>query len=146
MWNLSLSGRQHEVRYFTTVPFINQSTSFLLLIIHTSICHVLSHNSIGPIINWYFRFRVELCSFSGYKIHPGHGKRMVKVDGRVCSYMCCAINSLYCVSLYIENVCHYVSSIYRLINVLYTFIITKKLNGECIILRYFKFNPFPTFF
>ncbi|CAK9295500.1 unnamed protein product, partial [Gordionus sp. m RMFG-2023] len=26
---------------------------------------------------------LELCSFSGYKIYPGHGKRLVKVDGKV---------------------------------------------------------------
>nr|AIU94832.1 60S ribosomal protein [Phragmatopoma lapidosa] len=26
--------------------------------------------------------KIELCSFSGYKIYPGHGKRCVKVDGR----------------------------------------------------------------
>lgn len=30
-----------------------------------------------------FLLRLELCSFSGYKIYPGHGKRMVKADGKV---------------------------------------------------------------
>lgn len=25
----------------------------------------------------------EICSFTGFKIHPGHGKRMVKSDGRL---------------------------------------------------------------
>merc|ERR1712062_880683 len=24
----------------------------------------------------------DLCAFSGYKVYPGHGKRLVKVDGR----------------------------------------------------------------
>ena len=27
--------------------------------------------------------RVELCSFSGHKIHPGHGRRLIRVDGKV---------------------------------------------------------------
>merc|ERR1719365_226856 len=31
--------------------------------------------------------KVELCSFSGYKIYPGHGKRMVRVDGRVYNFL-----------------------------------------------------------
>lgn len=28
-------------------------------------------------------FRLELCNYSGLKIYPGHGKRVVKVDGKV---------------------------------------------------------------
>ncbi|KAL5010692.1 hypothetical protein ScPMuIL_012997 [Solemya velum] len=31
--------------------------------------------------------KIELCSFSGYKIYPGHGKRMVKTDGRVFQFI-----------------------------------------------------------
>merc|ERR1712141_424019 len=31
--------------------------------------------------------RIELCSYSGYKIYPGHGKRMVKADGRVFNFL-----------------------------------------------------------
>merc|ERR1719297_378223 len=31
--------------------------------------------------------RVELCSYSGYKIYPGRGKRMVKADGRVFNFL-----------------------------------------------------------
>ncbi|VDD88031.1 unnamed protein product [Enterobius vermicularis] len=27
--------------------------------------------------------KIETCCFSGYKIHPGHGKRLVKADGKV---------------------------------------------------------------
>ncbi|CAJ0570673.1 unnamed protein product, partial [Mesorhabditis spiculigera] len=27
--------------------------------------------------------KVETCCYSGYKIYPGHGKRSVKVDGKV---------------------------------------------------------------
>lgn len=27
--------------------------------------------------------KIELCAFSGYKIYPGHGKRLVKADGKV---------------------------------------------------------------
>ncbi|GAB6032550.1 60S ribosomal protein L24 [Chamberlinius hualienensis] len=26
--------------------------------------------------------KLELCSYSGYKIYPGHGKRLIKVDGK----------------------------------------------------------------
>merc|ERR1712018_741853 len=28
------------------------------------------------------KMKVELCSFSGFKIYPGHGKRVIKTDGR----------------------------------------------------------------
>ena len=31
--------------------------------------------------------KIELCSFSGYKIYPGHGKRMVKADGKVFQFI-----------------------------------------------------------
>ncbi|KAF7493791.1 60S ribosomal protein L24 [Sarcoptes scabiei] len=31
--------------------------------------------------------KIELCSFSGYKIYPGHGKRLVKTDGKVFLFM-----------------------------------------------------------
>lgn len=26
--------------------------------------------------------KVELCAFSGYKIYPGHGRTLVKIDGK----------------------------------------------------------------
>lgn len=32
---------------------------------------------------YLFCFRIGLCAYSGYKIYPGHGKTMVKVDGKV---------------------------------------------------------------
>jgi len=31
--------------------------------------------------------KVELCTYSGYKIYPGHGKRMVKADGKVYQFL-----------------------------------------------------------
>ncbi|KAJ8315634.1 hypothetical protein KUTeg_007784 [Tegillarca granosa] len=31
--------------------------------------------------------KIELCSYSGYKIYPGHGKRMIKTDGRVFQFL-----------------------------------------------------------
>ncbi|KAH3729347.1 60S ribosomal protein L24-like [Dreissena polymorpha] len=31
--------------------------------------------------------KIELCSFSGFKIYPGHGKRVVKTDGRVFQFI-----------------------------------------------------------
>ncbi|XP_078416588.1 large ribosomal subunit protein eL24, partial [Cetorhinus maximus] len=31
--------------------------------------------------------RVELCSFSGYKIYPGHGKRYARIDGKVFQFL-----------------------------------------------------------
>ncbi|KAL3881430.1 hypothetical protein ACJMK2_027872 [Sinanodonta woodiana] len=31
--------------------------------------------------------KIELCSFSGYKIYPGHGKKVVKTDGRVFQFL-----------------------------------------------------------
>lgn len=27
-------------------------------------------------------FRLEICSYSGYKVYPGHGKRAIRADGR----------------------------------------------------------------
>ena len=38
---------------------------------------VIVHNVV------YLFYRLELCNFSGYKIHPGHGKRFVRIDGKV---------------------------------------------------------------
>merc|ERR1711976_623226 len=37
-----------------------------------------------------FRFnkmKIDLCNFSGYKIYPGHGKKVVKVDGRAFQFI-----------------------------------------------------------
>lgn len=31
--------------------------------------------------------KIDLCCFSGYKIYPGHGKRLVKIDGKVLQFM-----------------------------------------------------------
>uniref|UniRef100_A0A4W5KYU2 Large ribosomal subunit protein eL24 n=1 Tax=Hucho hucho TaxID=62062 RepID=A0A4W5KYU2_9TELE len=38
---------------------------------------------------WFilFRYRVELCSFSGYKIYPGHGVRYARIDGKVFQFL-----------------------------------------------------------
>merc|ERR1712113_1300294 len=33
-------------------------------------------------VSFLFKMKVELCSFSGFKIYPGHGIRVVKQDGR----------------------------------------------------------------
>merc|ERR1711963_1064268 len=33
------------------------------------------------------KMRIDLCSYSGYKIYPGHGKRMVRVNGRVYNFL-----------------------------------------------------------
>uniref|UniRef100_A0A3Q0SV50 Large ribosomal subunit protein eL24 n=1 Tax=Amphilophus citrinellus TaxID=61819 RepID=A0A3Q0SV50_AMPCI len=30
---------------------------------------------------------VELCSFSGYKIYPGHGRRYARIDGKVFQFL-----------------------------------------------------------
>ena len=27
--------------------------------------------------------RLEVCNYSGYKIYPGHGKRFIRLDGKV---------------------------------------------------------------
>uniref|UniRef100_A0A0N5A7X9 Large ribosomal subunit protein eL24 n=1 Tax=Syphacia muris TaxID=451379 RepID=A0A0N5A7X9_9BILA len=29
------------------------------------------------------RMKTETCCYSGYKIHPGHGKRLVRADGKI---------------------------------------------------------------
>ncbi|XP_078001542.1 large ribosomal subunit protein eL24-like [Glandiceps talaboti] len=31
--------------------------------------------------------KLELCSFSGYKIYPGHGKRYARIDGKVFNFI-----------------------------------------------------------
>ncbi|ESO89361.1 hypothetical protein LOTGIDRAFT_106244 [Lottia gigantea] len=41
----------------------------------------------------FFHFRIELCSYSGLKIYPGHGKRVVLKDGKTFNFLnskCCA--------------------------------------------------------
>ncbi|KAH0517725.1 60S ribosomal protein L24 [Microtus ochrogaster] len=36
---------------------------------------------------WDLRDWVELCSFSGYKIYPGHGRRYARTDGKVFQFL-----------------------------------------------------------
>ncbi|KAK3747769.1 hypothetical protein QZH41_008802 [Actinostola sp. cb2023] len=31
--------------------------------------------------------RLELCSYSGFKIYPGHGKRYIRIDGKVFNFL-----------------------------------------------------------
>uniref|UniRef100_A0A8C8T416 Large ribosomal subunit protein eL24 n=1 Tax=Peromyscus maniculatus bairdii TaxID=230844 RepID=A0A8C8T416_PERMB len=31
--------------------------------------------------------KIELCSFSGYKIYPGHGRRYARTDGKVFQFL-----------------------------------------------------------
>ncbi|GIZ01911.1 60S ribosomal protein L24 [Caerostris extrusa] len=31
--------------------------------------------------------KIEICSYSGYRIFPGHGKRMVKTDGKTFTFL-----------------------------------------------------------
>ena len=31
--------------------------------------------------------KLELCQFSGYKILPGHGKRLIRTDGKVLNFL-----------------------------------------------------------
>ncbi|XP_031569042.1 60S ribosomal protein L24-like [Actinia tenebrosa] len=31
--------------------------------------------------------KLELCNYSGYKIYPGHGKRYVRLDGKVFNFL-----------------------------------------------------------
>ena len=38
---------------------------------------------IGCFCAFVCQCRIELCQFSGYKILPGHGKRYVRLDGKV---------------------------------------------------------------
>merc|ERR1712062_348273 len=33
------------------------------------------------------KMKLELCNFSGYKIYPGHGKRMIRVDGKLFHFL-----------------------------------------------------------
>lgn len=39
--------------------------------------------------------KLETCIYSGYKIHPGHGKRVVKADGKVYLLILKIIMNLY---------------------------------------------------
>lgn len=51
---------------------------------------------LGDKYNWqqilFFLSRIGLCSFSGYKIYPGHGKTLVKIDGKVSFYRISSIS------------------------------------------------------
>ena len=38
---------------------------------------------LGNVSSIVCQYRTELCQFSGYKILPGHGKRYVRLDGKV---------------------------------------------------------------
>ncbi|XP_064628783.1 large ribosomal subunit protein eL24-like [Lineus longissimus] len=31
--------------------------------------------------------KIELCAFSGYKVYPGHGKKLAKIDGKVYQFV-----------------------------------------------------------
>ncbi|EGD76323.1 60S ribosomal protein L24 [Salpingoeca rosetta] len=39
--------------------------------------------------------KLELCSFSGYKIHPGHGRTLVKADGKTFFFLGSKVESLF---------------------------------------------------
>merc|ERR1712002_478259 len=41
----------------------------------------------GPLPTSAAKMRIELCSYSGLKIYPGHGKRMVRTDGRTYNFL-----------------------------------------------------------
>ncbi|KFO36606.1 Zinc finger and BTB domain-containing protein 11 [Fukomys damarensis] len=49
----------------------------------------VSWNGFYLLPSWVFTFhyRVELCSFSGYKIYPGHGRRYARTDGKVFQFL-----------------------------------------------------------
>ncbi|XP_066917960.1 large ribosomal subunit protein eL24-like isoform X2 [Clytia hemisphaerica] len=31
--------------------------------------------------------KIELCNFSGLKIYPGHGRRMIRIDGKLFNFL-----------------------------------------------------------
>merc|ERR1712121_367626 len=33
------------------------------------------------------KMKLELCNFSGYKIYPGHGKRYIRIDGKLFNFL-----------------------------------------------------------
>merc|ERR1712226_810203 len=35
----------------------------------------------------YIKMKLELCNFSGYKIYPGHGKRFIRIDGKLFNFL-----------------------------------------------------------
>merc|ERR1711962_4375 len=35
----------------------------------------------------YLIMKLELCNFSGYKIYPGHGKRFIRIDGKLFNFL-----------------------------------------------------------
>merc|ERR1712055_1253657 len=35
----------------------------------------------------YLTMKLELCNFSGYKIYPGHGKRFIRIDGKLFNFL-----------------------------------------------------------
>merc|ERR1711990_916593 len=33
------------------------------------------------------KMKLELCNFSGYKIYPGHGKKFIRIDGKLFNFL-----------------------------------------------------------
>uniref|UniRef100_A0A8C4SM96 Large ribosomal subunit protein eL24 n=1 Tax=Erpetoichthys calabaricus TaxID=27687 RepID=A0A8C4SM96_ERPCA len=70
--------------------FLLLSATILLKIEYTFIHEIyisyLIHFFCFPSL-FFFKCRVELCSFSGYKIYPGHGRRYARIDGKVFQFL-----------------------------------------------------------
>merc|ERR1711939_1169822 len=47
------------------------------------------YNLPRDLVNKLYRviMKLEICNYSGYKIYPGHGKRVCKIDGKVHIYL-----------------------------------------------------------
>merc|ERR1712183_695029 len=43
------------------------------------------HPNTCPLVDLIMK--LELCNFSGYKIYPGHGKRMIRTDGKLFHFL-----------------------------------------------------------
>lgn len=38
-------------------------------------------------IHFLSSIRIELCNYSGYKMYPGHGKRFIRLDGKLFNFL-----------------------------------------------------------
>merc|ERR1712226_679579 len=50
--------------------------------LNSSHCNIRYHVWIKNI-----KMKLELCNFSGYKIYPGHGKRFIRIDGKLFNFL-----------------------------------------------------------
>ena len=113
---------------------VTHSNEYIVQVFELSNLFLFFSSSSLPVI----AKRTELCAFSGFKIYPGHGKRVVKADLRVsttCTHMDWKLINVEELSL---NVCLFVCLFVSFFILIKTLIF---LNRKCEASFNFKRNP-----